>query len=69
MAELHLYPTAAHDGCGDTWPNPPRSETHKEVIARLKVTDVHTGFGLEAKNVDLVIRDESQMCSSYKKEN
>lgn len=51
---------------GTIHPNPSRTEKRrwlrqKEVISRQKITDTHIGFGLEAKNVDLAIRDESQM--------
>lgn len=54
-----LPPRQPMTAAGTTWPNPPRTEKQKEVILRQKMTDVHIGFGLEAKNVDLMIRDES----------
>lgn len=69
-AELQLHPTVA---VGTIQPSPWRAEKRrswlrqKEVISRQKITDIHTGFGLEAKNVDLEIRDESQMSAGYKK--
>jgi len=34
-----------------------------------KITGMHVGFGLEAKNVDLMIRDGSHIHAVYKKEN
>lgn len=66
-----LQPTTA---AGAIRPNPWRTEKRRrwlrqEVISRQKITDMHIGFGLEAKNVDLVIRDESQTRAGYKKEN
>lgn len=66
-----LQPTTA---AGTIRPNPWRTEKRRrwlrqEVISRQKITDTHVGFGLEAKNVDLAIRDESQTRAGYKKEN
>jgi len=41
----------------------------EEVISMQKITGMHVGFGLEAKNVDLMIRDGSHIHAVYKKEN
>lgn len=67
-------PAAAHNGCGD---NQIKHRTEKGrrwlkqelVISRQKITGIHTGFRLEAKNVNLMVRDGSQSFTVFRKKN